>query len=88
MEITTIDAAIKVINEVGFPIFAFICVCGALVYTSKLHKSEINALKESLNKITTSHKEEIDSLKDVITDLKVAITELTITVKNNQEKSD
>ena len=88
MELTTADVIIKVVNEVGFPIFAFICVCGALVYTSRLHKDEISALKESLNSITASYKEEIDSLKEVISDLKVAITELTVTVKSNQEKSD
>lgn len=86
MEANTIDVIIQLINGVGFPIFAFICVCGVLVYTNKNHKEEISALKETLNNITNSHKEEIDSLKDVISELKIAITELTVTVKNNQKE--
>lgn len=63
MELTTIDAIIKIVNEVGFPIFAFLCVCGALVYTTKLHKEEISALKEVIEGLKGAIEEQTVILK-------------------------
>ena len=63
MELTTVDAIIKIVNEVGFPIFAFICVCVALVYTVKLHKEEIGALKDVIDKLSNAIEEQTVLLK-------------------------
>lgn len=63
MELTTIDAIIKIVNEVGFPIFAFLCVCAALVYTTKVHKEEIVALREVIEGLKDAIKEQTVILK-------------------------
>lgn len=63
MELTTIDAIIKIVNEVGFPIFAFLCVCAALVYTTRLHKEEIGGLKEVIESLKSAIEEQTVILK-------------------------
>ena len=63
------DNIVNVISSVGFPI------CMALLLFWYLGKQEAN-LKEIINKLTESHKEETNGLKDAISKLELAITAL------------